>query len=153
MGKDEFTFLESNINIGLNVGGQLFETDVGTLTKDPYSILAAICRSKPILPPGKDGVFYFDRDWWLFRHILAFLRSKALPSDLETLKEMYVEASYYRLESLQRAIENIPVDQVNSPSPQIAVTWPGLMDGGPNPMRRPPNSIVASGNIYRTLPK
>lgn len=153
MGKEEFTFLEPNINIGLNIGGQLFETDVATLTKDPYSILAAICRSKPIFPPGKDGVFYFDRDWWLFRHILAFLRSKALPTDLETLKEMYVEASYYRLESLQRAIENIPVDQVNSPSPHIAVTWPGLMDGGPNPMRRPPNSVVSSGSIYRTLPK
>jgi hypothetical protein len=153
MSKEEFTFLEAGTNIGLNVGGQLFETDVATLTKDPYSVLAAICRVKPIMPPSKDGVFFFDRDWWLFRHILAFLRSSALPSDLETLKELYVEASYYRLESLQRAIENIPVDQVNSPSPHIAVTWPGLMDGGPNPLRRPPNSYISGGSLHHSQPK
>jgi hypothetical protein len=153
MEKDEFTFLEPTVNIGLNVGGQLFETDVATLTKDPYSVLAAICRVKPVMSPNSDGVFFFDRDWWLFRQILAFLRSAALPSDLETLKELYVEASYYRIESLQRAIENIPVDQVNSPSPHIAVTWPGLMDGGPNPMRRPPNSYIATGSMHRALPK
>lgn len=153
MSKEEFTFLEAGTNIGLNVGGQLFETDVSTLTKDPYSVLAAICRVKPLMPPNKDGVFFFDRDWWLFRHILAFLRSSALPSDLETLKELYVEASYYRLESLQIAIENIPVDQVNSPSPHIAVTWPGLMDGGPNPLRRPPNSYISGGSLYHSQPK
>jgi hypothetical protein len=148
MSKEEFTFLDGTVNIGLNIGGQLFETDVTTLTKDPYSVLAAICREKPICPPNKDGIFYFDRDWWLFRHILAFLRTNALPSDLETLKELYVEASYYRLESLQRAIENLPVDQVNSASPHIAVTWPGLMDSGPNPMRRPPNSYISSGSLH-----
>ncbi len=149
MSKDEFIFREAEASIGLNIGGQLFEADVLTLTRDPYSILAACCRVKPIVEPGADGVFYFDRDWWLFRHILAFLRSSALPNELETLKELYVEASYYRLESLQRAIENIPVDQLASNSPHITVTWPGLMDGGPNPLRRPPNSFVKSGSLHQ----
>lgn len=148
MSKEEFAFLEGATHIGLNVGGQLFEADVTTLTRDPYSVLAACCRQKPPVSPNTDGVFYFDRDWWLFRHILAFLRSAALPNELETLKELYTEASYYRLESLQRAIENIPVDQLASASPHITVTWPGLMDGGPNPLRRPPNSYVSSGSLH-----
>lgn len=126
----------------------MFETDVLTLTKDPYSILAACCRVHPVVAPDKDGIFFFDRDWWLFRHIIAFLRSKALPNDLETLKEVYVEASYYRLESLQRAIENIPVDEVSSTSANFSVAWPGLMDGGPNPLRNPPSSVVIRGSMY-----
>jgi hypothetical protein len=149
MSKEEFKFLDPEISIGLNIGGQLFEADVATLTRDPYSVLAACCREKPVISPNADGIFFFDRDWWLFRHILAFLRSSALPNELETLKELYVEASFYRMESLQRAIENIPVDQLSSASTHIAVTWPGLMDGGPNPLRRPPNSFVASGQLHR----
>ncbi len=142
--------MEPDQVIGINVGGQIFETNVSALTRDPYSILAACCRVKPSITPGADGIIYFDRDWWLFRHILAFLRSNALPNDLDTLKELYVEASYYRLESLQRAIENIPVDQVTSTAPQIVVSWPGLMDGGPNPLRRPPNSVISNGSLTTT---
>mmetsp|Transcript_20409 Transcript_20409/g.34742 ORF Transcript_20409/g.34742 Transcript_20409/m.34742 type:complete len:204 (+) Transcript_20409:184-795(+) len=152
MSKEEFQFLEPSTSIGLNVGGQLFEADVATLTKDPYSILAACCRAKPVIERNADGLIFFDRDWWLFRHILSFLRSNALPNELETLKELYCEASYYRLESLQRAIENIPVDQLSSPNPQIAVTWPGIMDGGPNPLRRPQNGLMSNGAMYKMPP-
>lgn len=149
MKKEEFSFLDPDLSIGLNVGGQLFETDVKTLTKDPYSILAACCRLKSPITPNNDGIFYFDRDWWLFRHIIAFLRSNALPNELETLKELYIESSYYRLESLQRAIENISMDQVTNMNDQVSVTWPGLMDGGPNPLRRLPDSYIMSGSLYK----
>lgn len=151
MSKEEFQFLPPEMFIGLNVGGQLFETDVQTLTRDPYSVLAACCRLNSPIAPNADGIFYFDRDWWLFRHILAFLRSSALPNELETLKELYTEASYYRLESLQRAIESIPVDQITNTSTHIAVTWPGLMDGGPNPLRREPTGAVRDGRLYRNV--
>ena len=134
----EFTFVEPpETKVTLNVGGQLFETTVGVLVKDPYSLLAGLCRQEPVLAPDAYGVFYIDRDWWLFRHILAFLRSNILPNELETLKELYVEASFYRMESLQRAIEDLPLDQVANTTPQINETWPGVMDNGANPSRRP----------------
>src|SRR5690349_21535014 len=120
MKNSEFTFVPPETNMTVNVGGQYFETTAQVLTADPYSLLAAICRVNPLLPPSEDGSFYFDRDWWLFRHILSFLRSRKLPNELSTLKELYREASYYRLESLQRAIENIPTDQVVNFSPQIS---------------------------------
>ena len=139
--------------IGLNVGGQIFETTVDVLIRDPYSILAACCRVKRPqgLTPNSDNLIYFDRDWWLFRHILAFLRSNTLPNELETLKELYTEASYYRMESLQRAIENIPLENISNLSPQINVTWPGLMDGAANPLRRPADSFVLDGSLYKGL--
>lgn len=151
LSKDEFSFLKPDIPIGLNVGGQIFETDVATLTKDPYSILAGVCRLKPIIEPTKEGLFYFNRDWWLFRHILSFLKSSVLPNELETLKELYTEASFYRLESLQVAIENIPLSQLSNLTPQIAVTWPGLMaSDGANPARRPKDSFVLDGSLFTT---
>jgi hypothetical protein len=132
--KDEFSLLDAETCITVNVGGQYFETTVQVLTVDPYSLLASCCRVKPLIQPGTNGAFYFDRDWWLFRHILSFLRSRKLPNELETLKELYKEASYYRLESLQRAIEAIPADQVVNYSPHITVTIPGARDGpGPRP--------------------
>lgn len=121
----------------LNVGGQIFETQVGVLIRDPYSILAGLCRKTPLIAPDASGIFYIDRDWWLFRHILAFLRSNILPNELETLKELFVEASFYRMESLQRAIEELPLNQVSNTSPQINATWPGLIPDAPNPLHRP----------------
>lgn len=108
----ELTFLEPDIVIGFNIGGQIFEARVEFLIRDPGSILAACCRATPAILPDRDGYFFFERDWWLFRHILSFLRSNILPNELDTLRELYAEASYYRLQSLQIAIENLPVSDV-----------------------------------------
>jgi hypothetical protein len=110
---DELTFVDPHTTIGLNIGGQLFETTASVLTRDPFSILASLCRVTPPIPGDKDNVFYFDRDWWIFRHVLSYLRSSVLPTDLETLKELYAEATYYRIELLQKAIEEIPLDQIH----------------------------------------
>ena len=111
----ELDFLHPDSMIILNVGGQIFETTSDILTRDPYSILACLCRKTCPVPCDPDPLrrsFFLDRDWWIFRHVLSFLRSDILPSDLDTLKELYKEAIYYRVQSLQRAIENFPVDQV-----------------------------------------
>jgi hypothetical protein len=93
-GKDEFNFLPVDTPIGLNVGGQMFESTVEILIVDPFSVLASLCRQRPSIKPNADGIFYLDRDWWLFRHILSFLRSGVLPRELEILKELYKEAFF-----------------------------------------------------------
>jgi hypothetical protein len=112
--EEEFKFLESATIIGFNVGGQIFEHPVEVLTRDKFSLLARCCTEKPPILRDAEGFFYFDRDWWLFRHIISFLRSNILPTDLETLKELYSEASFYRLESLQRSIEDLPVGSITN---------------------------------------
>lgn len=121
----ELDFLHPDTIITINVGGQIFESTVTVLTTDPYSVLACLCRTECPVPYQCGGgadtgllssqsqrVFFFDRDWWIFRHVMSFLRSELLPSDLDTLKELYKEAIYYRMQSLQKAIENFPINQV-----------------------------------------
>ena len=113
--KTELQFLHPELCITLNIGGQYFETTVGILTRDPFSILAACCRQKALFRSCEEGhAIFFDRDWWIFRHILSYLRSNTLPNELETLKELYKEASFYRLLSLQRAIEEVPISQISN---------------------------------------
>lgn len=113
----ELTFVPSETEIRLNVGGQIFESTCEVLTKDPYSILAACCRVDTNVPTCADGeTFFFDRDWWLFRHILSYLRSNVLPRELETLRELYTESSFFRLESLRKSIEEMPVHEVITPN-------------------------------------
>jgi hypothetical protein len=145
MSKEEFSFLPRETSIVINVGGQVFETTVEVLTSDPYSVLAACCRHKSPIQPNRDGIYFFDRDWWLFRHILSFLRNGVLPRELDILKELYREASFYRLEKLQRAIEEIPVDQVIHYAPSIYTTHSGL------PMTYANSSTTAIANTQRTM--
>lgn len=121
----EITFMDPDIQVLLNIGGQLFETTVSVLTRDPFSILAALCRRDSHYVEDPHEPFYFDRDWWIFRHILAYLKSNVLPTDVDTLKELYTEATFYRLELLQKAIEDLPLDRVYDYNSSIVGTDPG----------------------------
>jgi hypothetical protein len=91
----------------INIGGLMFEVPVSTLIKDPKSLLAQLTNSEtcPILPDHQGGFYYFDRDWWLFRYIVNFLRDGVLPDDRSILSQLYREASFWNLEQMQRAIE------------------------------------------------
>lgn len=174
--------------VAVNVGGQRFETTAGVLTRDRFSLLAALTAAacsgtgpgaadapKPSVaatvlsaggpqldaeskeqagppqhpaedaaasaegalpaetsgakgeeagdagpgdaaePPPASAVspapapaeLFLDRDWWLFRHVIAFLRAgpAALPADIELLRQLYVESAFLRLNSLRVSIE------------------------------------------------
>ena len=107
-------FVNEETPIMLNVGGQLFETTAGVLCRDHYSILAGLCQGSgttlaPRLAPDdvgpNKGAIYIDRDWWIFRHILQFLRTGQLPDDPMLIEELYNEATFYRLGMLRGSIE------------------------------------------------
>lgn len=116
---EELDFVEPATVIEVNVGGQIFEISAETLIREPFSILAALCRKKPLI--GGD-VIYIDRDWWIFRHVLAYLKSNVLPTELDILQELYREATFYRLDGLKKAIENTPLHEVTSPANRFATT-------------------------------
>ncbi|KAE9006122.1 hypothetical protein PR003_g17299 [Phytophthora rubi] len=99
-----FNFLPEDTVVVFNVGGQLFKSTVKVWTRDRFSILAQLCTA-PKLRPDKDGAFFFDRDFWVFRLIVSFLRDNKLPESVEELRELYCEASFYRLGLLRHAIE------------------------------------------------
>lgn len=90
----------------INVGGLMFEAPVSVLCRDKGSLLAQLCGpTPPLLPDSEGGFFYFDRDWWLFRYILTFLRDGSLPEDRATLSQLYREANFWTLSELQQAVE------------------------------------------------
>jgi len=95
--------------VKLCVGGQLFETSEKVLKRDPNSLLAALVQSDSPIKPDEKGCYVIDRDWYLFRHILAFLRDGALPElgdagGGQLIPNLYKEAEYYNLETLRCAI-------------------------------------------------
>lgn len=91
--------------IRINVGGLIFEAYEGTLRKDPSSLLNDLCSADPPVLADPDGCFVFNRDWWLFRYILAFLRDGTLPDDRTLLAQLYQEAGFWRLNEMMIAIE------------------------------------------------
>ena len=145
----ELTFVEPEKEVVFNVGGQIFETTAGVLTREPFSVLAAYCRVEPIIAcEPTSGVFYLERDWWLFRHILTYLRSNVLPNEFETLKELYVEAAYYKLEGLQKAIENLPLSEIKNMSSAITGTYPGNLEGGSGPIETSTRPSPTTGSVF-----
>ena len=126
-----FTPKSSELRVRLNVGGQMFETTASTLTRDPGSMLDALCRDDSPLAQlnssqktdddeGKKeqdaaaaeidstntvGVVFIDRDGKLFSLVLNFLRDGVLPQDKTILRSLYREAKYYDIKSLCVEIE------------------------------------------------
>lgn len=75
------------------------------MKRDPSSLLHQLCDANPPLIADADGSFFFDRDWWLFRYIVIFLRDGTLPEDRSLLAQLYREAGFWHLIELQKAIE------------------------------------------------
>jgi hypothetical protein len=102
--------------VRLNVGGQVFEITAKLLLRERFSLLAATCLpdEESILRPDAQGCFFFDRDWFLFRHVLAFLQSGTLPKETPRLRELHQEAGFYCLGAMQRAIETVLADMANA---------------------------------------
>ncbi|ETW03216.1 hypothetical protein H310_05620 [Aphanomyces invadans] len=105
MVRAKFEFLPDDDVVQFNIGGKLFKSTVKVWTRDRFSILAQLCTTMPKLSRDGRGHFYFDRDWWIFKYIYAFLRDKTLPHSLDVLRDLYYEASYYRITLLRHAIE------------------------------------------------
>eukprot|EP00903_Cladosiphon_okamuranus_P009167 g8757.t1 len=130
-----FDFVSSHEEIFLNIGGQKYKTTAGVLCRDRFSLLACICRTEPPISKDGDGAFFFERDWWIFRYVLEFLRTGDLPQDQALLQEMYGEAAFYRLSSLRRAIQR----RAATPTSAIGGTMPSG-PGGTRPRAQEANA-------------
>lgn len=76
--------------VRINVGGHLFETSEQVLKRDRGSLLAALVGDDAPLKADEEGVVFIDRDWWLFRNILCFLRDGRIPKDHDLLVQLCV---------------------------------------------------------------
>ena len=77
---------------------------------DKDSLLAEIFKPNSPFTKTSTFTYYFDRDHTHFRHILNYLRNRCqvdlhtLPRDGAALRELLIEARYYRLKELELAI-------------------------------------------------
>lgn len=94
--------------VELNVGGQVYVTRLETLTAVPNSLLwARFTQGGPgDLPKDGKGRFFFDRDGFLFRYILDYLRDSELflPEFFKERRRLQKEADFFQLPELSRRL-------------------------------------------------
>ncbi|KAJ7997227.1 hypothetical protein DPEC_G00226780 [Dallia pectoralis] len=90
----------------LNVGGQVYYTRHATLISAPNSLLGRIFSSKKDatndLARDPKGRYFIDRDGFLFRYVLDYLRDKhvVLPDHFPEKGRLRKEAEYFQLPDL-----------------------------------------------------
>ncbi|KRZ17287.1 BTB/POZ domain-containing adapter for CUL3-mediated RhoA degradation protein 3 [Trichinella zimbabwensis] len=89
--------------VKLNVGGCLYYTTIGTLTKEE-SMLRLMFSGKVDVLTDEDGWILIDRSGKYFDDVLNFLRDGkvALPACKIYVQQLLIEASHYSLNGLMR---------------------------------------------------
>uniref|UniRef100_A0A8C9AQF0 Potassium channel tetramerization domain containing 8 n=1 Tax=Prolemur simus TaxID=1328070 RepID=A0A8C9AQF0_PROSS len=101
--------------VELNVGGQVYVTKHSTLLSVPDSTLASMfspcsprggARRRGELPRDSRARFFIDRDGFLFRYVLDYLRDKqlALPEHFPEKERLLREAEYFQLADLVKLL-------------------------------------------------
>ncbi|XP_051982523.1 BTB/POZ domain-containing protein KCTD12-like [Xyrauchen texanus] len=113
--------------IELNVGGQVYVTRHSTLLSVPNSLLwTMFSQKKPTeLTTDSKGRFFLDRDGFLFRYILDYLRDQTLvlPNYFKEKASLLKEAEYFQLQELARLLRPA-VSKENSISEEVCQSDP-----------------------------
>ncbi|XP_061818547.1 BTB/POZ domain-containing protein KCTD16b [Nerophis lumbriciformis] len=93
----------------LNVGGQVYYTRYSTLVGTPSSLLAKLFARKDAsndLARDPKGRYFIDRDGFLFRYVLDYLRDKqvVLPDHFPEKGRLKKEAEYFQLPDLVKLL-------------------------------------------------
>lgn len=94
--------------IELNVGGQVYITRYSTLTSVPDSLLWKMFSQKSTKSLARDtkGRFFVDRDGFLFRYILDYMRDQqlVLPDHFPERGRLQREAEFFNLPELVKIL-------------------------------------------------
>ncbi|XP_068596290.1 BTB/POZ domain-containing protein KCTD12b [Brachionichthys hirsutus] len=94
--------------IELNVGGQVYITRYATLTSVPDSLLGEMFTRKSAKGLARDtkGRFFVDRDGFLFRYILDYMRDQhlVLPDHFPERGRLQREAEFFNLPELVKLL-------------------------------------------------
>ncbi|XP_078520176.1 BTB/POZ domain-containing protein KCTD12-like [Lissotriton helveticus] len=105
VGEEVSTFPEI---VELNVGGQVYITRYQTLLSVPGSLLCDMFSLKNARALARDskGRFFLDRDGFLFRYILDYMRDQqlVLPDHFPERSRLQREAEYFRLPELAKVL-------------------------------------------------
>ncbi|XP_051534294.1 BTB/POZ domain-containing protein KCTD16-like [Myxocyprinus asiaticus] len=131
--------------IELNVGGQVYYTRHITLISHPGSLLGKIFSPKNNasndLARDPKGRYFIDRDGFLFRYVLDYLRDKqvVLPDHFPEKGRLRKEAEYFQLPDLVKLLT--PDDLKPSPDEYIHSDYEDGSQGSDQRMC-PPASLV-----------
>ena len=112
--------------VKLDVGGFKFTTSRATLCRFPGTFLEVMFSGRHDYPTEideEDGSYFIDRDGRHFHHVLNFMRVGSvisLPDGDTARDELSVEADFYGLEGLVRAIRQPQVDIASHLTPEMA---------------------------------
>ncbi|XP_044148445.1 BTB/POZ domain-containing protein KCTD8 [Bufo gargarizans] len=94
--------------VELNVGGQVYVTKYSTLISVPDSTLYSMFSRNNVkeLPRDNRSRFFIDRDGFLFRYVLDYLRDKqlSLPDHFPEKERLLREAEYFQLGDLVKLL-------------------------------------------------
>ncbi|XP_029444443.1 BTB/POZ domain-containing protein KCTD8 [Rhinatrema bivittatum] len=94
--------------VELNVGGQVYVTKHSTLLSIPESTLSNMFSKNNAkeLPRDNRARFFIDRDGFLFRYVLDYLRDKqlSLPDHFPEKERLLREAEYFQLADLVKLL-------------------------------------------------
>uniref|UniRef100_A0A674NNL9 Potassium channel tetramerization domain containing 1 n=1 Tax=Takifugu rubripes TaxID=31033 RepID=A0A674NNL9_TAKRU len=92
---------KSNAPVHIDVGGQMYTSSLGTLTKYPESRISRLFDgTEPIVLDRLKQHYFIDRDGHMFRYILNFLRTS------EEFSLLYEEARFFQLTPLLVPVEH-----------------------------------------------
>jgi len=109
--------------VKLNVGGSLFYTTLGTLTKRADSMLRAMFSGRMEVLTDTEGWVLIDRSGKHFGSILDYLRDGKvpLPDGKAELKEFLTETKFYCLQELANEVEEALKKKGEDVEPQCQV--------------------------------
>ncbi|XP_064833271.1 BTB/POZ domain-containing protein KCTD16-like isoform X2 [Oncorhynchus masou masou] len=131
--------------VELNVGGQVYYTRHATLVSTPNSLLGKIFSPKKDatndLARDPKGRYFIDRDGFLFRYVLDFLRDKqvVLPDHFPEKGRLRKEAEYFQLSDMVKLLT--PEDLKHSPDEYFHSDVEDGSHGSDHKMC-PPSSLV-----------
>jgi len=110
MSGDQRTVIKGNPSqyVKLNVGGSLYYTTIGTLTKVPETMLQAMFSGRMEVLTDSEGWILIDRCGKHFGTILNYLRDAAVPlpaTNATDIEEILAEAKFYCIGGLANLAE------------------------------------------------
>ncbi|XP_033504742.1 BTB/POZ domain-containing protein KCTD12-like [Epinephelus lanceolatus] len=130
--------------VELNVGGQVYVTRLETLATVPNSLLwTKFTQSSPgDLPKDSKGRFFFDRDGFLFRYILDYLRDSELflPEFFKERRRLQREADFFQLPELSRRLAAVSKDTDTEDSEEAELNSPATTTSSSDRTLRSPGA-------------
>eukprot|EP01089_Gocevia_fonbrunei_P011434 TRINITY_DN2473_c0_g1_i2.p1 TRINITY_DN2473_c0_g1~~TRINITY_DN2473_c0_g1_i2.p1 ORF type:complete len:316 (-),score=79.02 TRINITY_DN2473_c0_g1_i2:71-1018(-) len=130
--------------IKLDVGGKIFATTLTTLVACQGSYFEAMFSGRWDLKKQEDGSFFIDRDPFVFRFVMNFLRGEPFQVELlteEKKHKLLEDAEFYHLDKLVDLLKPIkPVELLTSTKPVLK--W-----------KQGPNYTVSGNDIVKTSGK